>query len=47
MVAGRILAPAIGEVGRERQLGLHNFMGNSIEASRGGVGHWETLSAVA
>jgi hypothetical protein len=41
-VASRISAPAIGEVGRESWLGLHNFMGNSIEASRGGVAHWET-----
>jgi hypothetical protein len=36
-VADRILASAIGEVGRERRLGQHGSVGNSIEASRGGA----------
>jgi hypothetical protein len=46
-VAGRIPVPVVGEVGRERQLGQHGFVGNSIEASRGGVAHRDTLSTVA
>jgi hypothetical protein len=39
VVAGRIPVPAIGEVGRERWLGQPGFVGNLIEASRGGVAH--------
>jgi hypothetical protein len=38
-VADGISAPTIGVVGRERQLGQHGNVGNSIEASRGGVAH--------
>jgi hypothetical protein len=30
---------AIGKVGRERQLGPHDNVGNPIEASQGGVAH--------
>jgi hypothetical protein len=46
-VAGRIPVPAVSEVGRERRLGQHGFVGNSIEASRGGVAHRDTLSTTA
>jgi hypothetical protein len=37
-VVGRILAPAISKVGRERRLGQHGIVGNLIEASRGRSG---------
>jgi hypothetical protein len=46
VVVGRIPALAVGEVGWERQLGQHDIMGNSIEASRGGVAHQRGLSTV-
>jgi hypothetical protein len=36
-VVDRVLASAIGEVGRERRLGQHDNVGNSIEASQGGA----------
>jgi hypothetical protein len=39
-VSDRISVSAAGEVGRERQLGQHDNVGNPIEASRGGVAHW-------
>jgi hypothetical protein len=46
-VVDQIPVLAVDEVGRERRLGQHDFVGNSIEASWGGVAHRDTLSAVA
>jgi hypothetical protein len=43
--APRAGVSAIGEVGRGRRLGQHSFMGNSIEASRGGVGFSAVVAA--
>jgi hypothetical protein len=45
-VAGWIPASVVGEVGWEQQLGQDGNVGNSIEASRGGVAHRRGLSAV-
>jgi hypothetical protein len=38
-MAGRIPAPAVGEVGQGQRLGQHGEVGDSFEAHRGGVAH--------
>jgi hypothetical protein len=47
VVASRILASAISEVGQGWQLGQHGKVGNSIEVHRGGEAHRSGLSTVA
>jgi hypothetical protein len=47
VVADRIPAPAIDEVGRGWWLGQHGEVVDSIEASQGGVAHRRALSAAA